>query len=220
MAMANSFKGFAVAVLVAALAYFSSFHLSENIPSSGVAEGTKSDPNTRIPFPTDHKFAIDKKTMKLLGVGTRKKAGIVNVYSVGFYSSKAALKTMEGLSGIDGCNSVLRSKSSSSKAVMLTFAMGVGAEKIAEALADVNAPDDVKLNFVKMLVTGIGGKMLKGESMTIEWKAGTSYIVLLTARGKIIGEIKNELLYNGLLETYLGGNSVSPSLRQDIGILK
>ena len=93
--MTNSFKGFAVAVLVAALAYFSSFHLSENIPSSEVAEGTKSDPNTRIPFPTEHKFAIDKKTMKLLGVGTRNNAGIVNMFSGGFYISKAVLKQLK-----------------------------------------------------------------------------------------------------------------------------
>ena len=27
-----------------------------------------------------------------------------------------------------------------------------------------------------------------------EWNAGSSYIFLLTAKGKIIGEIKNELL--------------------------
>ncbi len=71
-----------------------------------------------------------------------------------------------------------------------------------------------------MLVTGIGGKMFKGESMTIDWKLDSKYIVLLTAQGKMIGEIKNELLYNGLIKTYFGRNSANPSLRQDIRKLK
>ena len=96
----------------------------------------------------------------------------------------------------------------------------MASKKIAEVLADVNTLDDAKLNFVKMLMTGIGGKMFKGEIMTIEWKSDSNFIVLLIAQGNIIREIKNELLYNGLLETYLGCNSVSPSLRQDIGTLK
>ena len=67
--------------------------------------------------------------------------------------------------------------------------MGVGAGNIAKVLDDVNAPNDTKLNFVKMLVTGIGGKMFKGESMAIEWKSYSNYNLFLTAQGKIIGEI-------------------------------
>ena len=69
--------------------------------------------------------------------------------------------------------------------------MGVGAKKIAEVLADdINAPDDAKLNFFKMLVTGMCRKVFKGESMTIEWKSDSNYIVLLMTGGKIKEKLK------------------------------
>ena len=78
--------------------------------------------------------------------------------------------------------------------------MGVGAKQIAEILADdVNDTDDEKLNFSKILVTGMGRKVFKGEIMTMKWKSDSNYIVLLMTGGKI----KEKLKINSFIMVYL-----------------
>jgi hypothetical protein len=65
-----------------------------------------------------------------------------------------------------------------------------------------------------MLVQGLQGKMLKGESMTFEWKGLDT--ISVTARGKKIGTMKHQDLAQGVLSLYVGPQSVSPSLLQDL----
>lgn len=51
--------------------------------------------------------------------------------------------------------------------------------------------------------------------MTLEWKGSDT--VITTARGQVLGEMKDKDLFTGLLKVYLGPKSVSPSLRANIG---
>jgi hypothetical protein len=101
--------------------------------------------------------------------------------------------------------------------VQLTFAMGIGPEKIAEAISQLdNVDKPVRKKFHDMLIHGMGGgKMQKGESMSFEWKGADT--ISATARGSYIGQVKDKALAAGVLELYIGSNSVSPSLLENLG---
>lgn len=126
--------------------------------SSGgtVSDGMRVDSATGFAFPSSHKFKVGKD-LALLGVGTRKKA-IINVYSLGFYGGKGVTKAIEGKSGKDASNAVISSKGP--RAALLTFAMGVGAGKMAEALTNIEGvKQSTKDAFGDMILNGIGGKV-------------------------------------------------------------
>lgn len=136
---------------------------------------------------------------------------MLTIYSVGFYAEQG---TLLATGGGEGCAQALQ-EAGGRMAVTLTFHMGVGAKKVAEALAGVKGVDkDVITSFQKQLVDGMGGTMAKHESMTIEWTGRGS--ILLSVRGTPIGEVDDANLASGLLDMYIGGKSVSPSLVKDI----
>ena len=215
-------------LLVLILAYFtappvssSSSRNNNNLVDAGLIQ---IDQSTGLHFSIQQKFlpVLNKQKLTLLGVGTRKKA-ILNVYSVGFYGDDKVIKDMnnrnkqdDSTSGdnIQQCQAILSSKGA--KAVILTFVMGVGAERMAEALSNIQGvPQSTKKSFGDMIITGIGeDKLKKGDNMTLEWKAPDRTFV--TVRGNLIGEVKDKALYQGLLNVYLGPNTVSPSLKQNI----
>lgn len=169
--------------------------------------GPRSDKATGIRFAETQDFSTAKK-MTLVGIGTRKKA-ILNIYSLGVYVSKPLLKEFPK----GRCGAILDSKSP--KAVQLTFAMGIGPEKIAEAVSGLKGVDPAILKeFHDMLVNGLGGQMRKGESMSFEWKGLDT--ISVTARGIRLGTMKNKDLARGVLSLYVGPQSVAPSLLQDL----
>ena len=167
---------------------------------------------TGISFAKKAKFHIGGRTnMSLAGVGVRKLA-IIPVYSLGLYVAPSTAKALEKES--NKCKYILQS--TSPKVVHLTFAMGLGPEKIAEALSAVNADEAVKKEFHDMILEGMeGGKMKSKEKMSLEWKG--SDVISVSIRGKHIGQMKDKKLANGVIELYLGTKSVSPSLRRDLG---
>lgn len=213
----------AIALLAYGMALFPFIHgMTTTSTSVAVEDGTRIDGATGIAFPSTQKFQVDKKRndMTLLGVGTRKKA-IINVYSVGLYGSPSVVKaiTGKGQGSDEVCTAVLEAKGT--KAALLTFAMGVGGEKMADAISNIPGPEQsVKDAFHDMIVAGIGGKINKGESMTFEWKGsgGGGEMVEVTVRGTKIGETKDKTFARALLEVYLGPKSVSPSLKKNMGI--
>ena len=153
--------------------------------------------------------------MSLAGVGVRKLA-IIPLYSMGLYVTPSTAKSLDKLDGSKGkCKAVL--DSTSPKIVQLKFAMGIGPEKIAEALSAVDADENVKKEFQSMIINGMGaeGKMKKGQVMSLEWKG--SDIISVSIRGKYIGQMKDKALASGVIQLYLGSKSVSPSLRHDLG---
>lgn len=204
-------KEFLLLIVVAVVAYW--LGAASNNRSAVSSEDVMIDAATGIEFPKQQSFS-SKSMMSLVGVGTRKKA-IINVYSVGLFVSDAIQKNL-GKTGGDACRTIRNSNSA--KAVQLIFAMGVGPEKIAEAMAQLQSVDPaVTTAFQNMLVEGLGdGKLQKGESMSFEWKGSDT--ILVTARGKYIGEMKDKALSLGVLDLYLGKRtSVSPSLLKNLG---
>lgn len=212
MSRAKQIVQFIVAVAIAAAAYwYASIDTDLDLAN---LDGVRADAATGIEFPLKQSFQVGKK-MTLLGVGTRKKL-VLDVYSLGFYASSQVVKAAKGKKGTGtaSCDTILAAKGA--KAVQLTFLMGIGADKIAEAISAVSDVDQsTKDAFKDMLLDGMGGKMLKGESMTFEWKDNNSAIVA-TARGAYIGEMKDKNLAKGVLDLYLGPRTVSPSLVRDI----
>ena len=164
------------------------------------------DPNTKIAFPV--KSSFEEGELVLAGVGSRVKAYIVTVYSVGLYADGAELSRGAAAKALLNGGGRL--------GVVLTFYMSVGAKKVADALAAVSGVDDqVIQDFQAMLVSAMNGNMNKGESMTLEWTSKRDSIIV-TVRGKKISEIKDASLAKGLLDMYLGKQAVSPSLLKDI----
>ena len=179
-----------------------------------VAPGTRIDAATGIEFSEKESFQVGKK-FSLLGVGTRKKT-VLNVYSLGLFASPAITKEIAKSEGKSDTCQVLM-KSTSPKAVELTMNMGIGPEKIAEAVSGLAGVDQkVRTKFHDMLIDGLGeGKLKKGESMTFEWKGADT--IMVTARGKPIGSMKDKKLAPGVFNLYVGPKSVSPSLKKDLG---
>ena len=158
-------------------------------------------------FQSSSRFAV-AKSLELAGVGTRTKAGIVKVYSVGFYAATSALSSCKGKSS--DCLKTAKGP----KAALLTFTMGVDEEKVATALSGVSGvKTEIVEGFKALLVQGMGGKMQKGEQLTLEWDGPS---VTVTVRGKYAGKIKDRALGDGLLDLYLGKAAVSPTLKEDI----
>eukprot|EP00567_Pseudictyota_dubia_P005526 CAMPEP_0197440772 /NCGR_PEP_ID=MMETSP1175-20131217/7196_1 /TAXON_ID=1003142 /ORGANISM="Triceratium dubium, Strain CCMP147" /LENGTH=198 /DNA_ID=CAMNT_0042970941 /DNA_START=50 /DNA_END=643 /DNA_ORIENTATION=- len=133
-------------------------------------EGTRAESNTGALFPRVRSFSVGRD-MSLIGVGVRKKA-ILNVYSVGLYGAKQAVRAVESKAGeYARCHAFMDEKLKASRAAVLQFNMGVSAEKMADALSAVEGPSqEIKDTFMAMIVKGISGKVAKGEEMTIEWK--------------------------------------------------
>mmetsp|Transcript_52770 Transcript_52770/g.98062 ORF Transcript_52770/g.98062 Transcript_52770/m.98062 type:complete len:210 (+) Transcript_52770:93-722(+) len=194
--------GSIIPVLVACLA-IAYFVLRSDQPTS--SNGNRIDPRTGIQFPVQASFFVGKN-LALAGVGTRTKASVVKVYSVGFYSTQKALGTIKGPADLIAYKAP--------KVAHLHFSMGVGAEKVAAALSAVSGvKDEVVASFNDMLIKGMGGKMLKGESLSLDFDGPK---VAVTVRGKPVGSAKDQALSSGLLELYLGKSSVSPTLKEDI----
>jgi hypothetical protein len=211
-------KDILILLIVAAVAYWLGNSNSQHFQAS---PGTKIDEVTGIEFLETQSFKqVARSKLSLMGVGTRKKA-ILNIYSLGLFVSPSFLEkdmakidaTIKGDDAV--CQALLAS--TSPKAVQLIFNMGIGPEKIAEAVSQLAGVDKkVKDEFHDMLLQGMGdGKMKKGETMSFEWKGADA--ISATARGEYIGTVKDKKLAQGVFELYVGPKSVSPSLRQNIG---
>lgn len=193
-------------ITVAMLAIIAGYFLAQRSPVANEAhDGFKMDLRTGLEFPTKASFSVGK-SLELVGVGTRTKAGIVKVYSVGFYCSAGAVKSSTGPDALK--------RSKGPKVLQLTFAMGVDEKKVADALsAVIGVKADVLAAFKDIILMGIGGKMARGETMTLEFDGPN---LAVTVRGASAGKIKDRALADGVLELYLGGASVSPTLKEDI----
>jgi hypothetical protein len=208
-----------IAVAVAAYLLGANSNSNNTISIGSLMDGTgdeyRTDAATGIAFSNTKRFKkVARWPLHLIGVGTRKLA-ILNIYSLGFFACDKIQKDIEKNNHNDACQIIL--ESTSPKAIQLTFSMGVGPEKIAEAVSQLSAvKKDIRQEFHNMIVNGMGdGKMQKGESMTFEWKGVDTIIV--TARGVLLGTMKDKALAQGVLALYVGPKSVSPSLRHDLG---
>jgi hypothetical protein len=189
-----------------------------------VTPGFRVDETTGLAFAETMNFRVGKK-LTLQAVGTRKLA-ILNIYSLGIYLSKPITKIIaknnnNNKSSNTPCDTILQSKAP--RAVQIQFAMGIGPERIAEAVSQLSGvSESVRTQFHDLVLNGIqqqqGQKMMKAkEVMTFEWKGND--VIVVTVRGQYVGEMKDRDLAMGVLELYVGTKSVSPSLRKHLGCL-
>ncbi|KAJ1451503.1 hypothetical protein M885DRAFT_589514 [Pelagophyceae sp. CCMP2097] len=181
--------------------------------TAAVAAADRVDSSTGISFPQQARFSVSDEALELCGVGARVKAYIIKIYSVGFYAAAPAVVSASGGEFSSLC-------SASPCAAVLTFKMGIGAQKVAEALAGVAGVDPAVLStFQALLVDGMGGYVYAGESLTLEW-AGSKTTV--GVRGNVVGSIDDQVLTAGLIDMYtgakLGNKAVSPALRKDMAL--
>jgi hypothetical protein len=208
-----------IMIAVAAAAYLLGTNSSNNISIGSLIDGgsvadSRTDAVTGIAFSNTKRFKkVARWPLHLVGIGTRKLA-ILKIYSLGFFACDKIQKDIEK-SDKNACQIIL--ESTSPKAIQMTFAMGVGPERIAEAVSQLSAvKKNIRQEFHDMIVNGMGdGKIQKGESMTFEWKGADT--IIATARGVFLGAVKDKALAQGVLALYVGPKSVSPSLRHDLG---
>lgn len=160
----------------------------------------------------------------LLGVGVRKKA-IINVYSVGAYSSyeaKSSLSSESAKSDRKAALSALRSAAQSSPtAFLLEMAFKAGADAMASAIAESVAPrhrgEKSAVEELKVLIfDGVkakGGTATKGTTILFECRPGEG--VGVSVDGTLVGEVQSDDLGAAFCEVFLDDKAVSPALRDN-----
>jgi len=202
----------------------------ENLQKSGLAMlvmvlSYVSMLNRTEPAVAGIKFAnsvrVDNKKLELQGVGVRTKV-VVNVYSAGFYAEQGpidrATKPYAGkpgakLAGDAGFFKAIQALGSA-KAVLLTFARAVGADKVAEALSAVPGANAKSQQELHKCITR-NGDLSKGDQLLFSWSKATDSVAV-KSKSETLCTIKDADLAKGLLSMYLGGNAVSPKLKAAI----
>jgi len=168
-------------------------------------------------------FSPNLNGLSLFGVGVRRK-GPIKIYSVGMYASATVRENLSNLSkAVDRVKalSVLQSsaKSTPPTTFLLKMNFGVGAKKIADALADSVAPrhtgsaDDVQ-RLKDLIFGGVSssrdGSATKGT--TFQFDCGSDSLGV-TVNGKSQGSVESPGLSKSFCDVYLDDNCVSPKMR-------
>ncbi|CAM9813777.1 unnamed protein product, partial [Chrysoparadoxa australica] len=182
------------------------------------------DPATGVTFARHGSFGKGGSIKAYcMGAGVRAKALVVanvNVYSAALYvEPKGAAKALASFSGTPS-KTLANSKNfygalmqpGFAKFVQLKFVRSVGAQKIVDALtaiSDVSA--EALESFSSMLLGGIGGAIKSGETITLGWSSKD--VLLVSVRGKPLGEVKDAKLPAAVFDLYLGDAPVSPAAK-------
>lgn len=159
--------------------------------------------------------------LPLFGVGCRKK-GPIKVYSVGMYSDDVAKASMSSLtkSNKTGALSTLRDSLKSSKVTTFLLKMNfkVGAEKMADAIADSVAPRTSEMDAVETLKNLIlGGVAAKGAATpgtTLQFDCLKNGEVKVSVDGREVGTAPG--LRRAFCDVFLDDNGVSPAFRDSV----
>lgn len=181
------------------------------------------DPATGVSFPP--KLDDD---LYLLGVGVRRKA-IINVYSVGAYSSyKARTSLSDSPAGsrnkkesLEQLRTAVRSADRTSFVLEMTFK--ASAETMAGAIADSVSPrhtgDRSDVDTLKKIILEGVKKVKKGGAAT----KGTSFrfdcaqdVLSVSVDGEMVGSLISQSLPGAFCDIYLDDKAVSPALRESI----
>jgi len=183
------------------------------------------DPATGVSFPP--KLEDD---LYLMGVGVRRKA-IINVYSVGAYSSYEARTCLSGDSSSSpgrNKNDVLERlqsavKSADRTSFILNMTFKASAEAMAGAIADSVAPrhagDQTNVDELKKIILeGVkkvkkGGAATKGTTFRFDCdKDGLS----VSVDRENVGRVTSRTLSGAFCDVFLDDKAVSPALRDSI----
>ena len=181
---------------------------------AGLAHGM-TDGATGISFPTQ------KNGLEIFGVGVRRK-GPIKVYSVAAYGTTESKASLEKLSRSKNENEALAALQSGAKAdkaiFLLEMAFKVGAEKMANAIAESVAPrykgsksdvDDLK----DIIFKGVAAKGAATKGTTFQFDCNAHSGVSVSVDGVEQGSVPSPGLASAFCDVYLDGNCVSPPLR-------
>ena len=159
--------------------------------------------------------------LPLFGVGCRKK-GPIKVYSVGMYSddtSKASLASLPK-SNKSGALSTLRDSLKSAKRTTFLLKMNfkVGAEKMADAIAESVVPrtsDTGAVDTLKQLILdGVAAKGAATPGTELQFDCMSNGGVKVSVDGKEIGSAPG--LSQAFCDVFLDDSGVSPSFRDSV----
>lgn len=157
--------------------------------------------------------------LHLFGVGVRKK-GPIKVYSVGMYSDEAAKSSIASLPKTKSALTALRKslKSSKTTSFLLKMNFKVGAEKMADAIAesvdprtsDKGAVDALK----KLIMDGVAAKGAATPGTTLQFDCSSDGAVKVSVDGKAVGSAPG--LSEPFCDVFLDDNGVSPAFRESV----
>lgn len=160
--------------------------------------------------------------LQLCGVGCRKK-GPIKVYSVGMYTDEAAKGSVASLSKSNksGALNTLRNSLKSSKVTTFLLKMNfkVGAEKMADAIAesvdprtsDKGAVDTLK----KLILDGVAAKGAATPGTELQFDClSDGGSVKVSVDGKEVGSAPG--LCTAFCDVFLDDNGVSPAFRDSV----
>ncbi|KAL7448756.1 hypothetical protein ACHAWC_000899, partial [Mediolabrus comicus] len=161
--------------------------------------------------------------LHLFGVGVRKK-GPIKVYSVGMYSDEAAKSSIASLPKTKSALTALRKslKSSKTTSFLLKMNFKVGAEKMADAIAesvdprtsDKGAVDALK----KLIMDGVAAKGAATPGTTLQFDCSSDGAVKVSVDGKAVGSAPG--LSEPFCDVFLDDNGVSPAFRESYNALQ
>mmetsp|Transcript_10214 Transcript_10214/g.26532 ORF Transcript_10214/g.26532 Transcript_10214/m.26532 type:complete len:231 (-) Transcript_10214:25-717(-) len=213
----NNFANALMGACLLGMAYYGLY--MDQADGKGATRGlTSTDPATGIKLPNEIK--ISGKSLELLGIGVRTKAGVVNVYSAGLYLTADVRKTLKPFAGKTSAQLARDpgffttvTAHSGPKAVILAFARDVAVAKVADALSAVpGARQSVKEELGKCITKN--GDLRKGDQLMFNWAKKDT--VLVKSKYETFCTIRDAPLASGLLGMYLGPQAVSPKLKASI----
>lgn len=157
--------------------------------------------------------------LSLYGVGVRKK-GPIKVYSVGMYSDESAKSSIASLPKNKNSLTTLRKslKSSKTTSFLLKMNFKVGAEKMADAIAesvdprtsDKGAVDSLK----KLIMDGVAAKGAATPGTTLQFDCFSDGSVKVSVDDKAVGSASG--LSEPFCDVFLDDNGVSPAFRESV----
>lgn len=159
--------------------------------------------------------------LQLFGVGCRKK-GPIKVYSVGMYSDENAKSNISSLpkSNTSGALSTLRTSLQSSKVTTFLLKMNfkVGAEKMADAIAESVAPRTADKGAVdtlkKLILDGVAAKGAATPGTILQFDCLSDGGVKVSVDNKEVGSAPG--LSTAFCDVFLDDNGVSPGFRDSV----
>lgn len=166
-------------------------------------------------------FSPNLNGLSLFGVGVRKK-GPIKVYSVGMYASQAAKESLAAFSKQADKVKALATLRSSAKenpptSFVLKMNFKVGAEKMANAIADSVTPRHSNAGEVDELKTlifnGVSGKGAATKGTIFQFDCGANDLSV-SVDGKKQGSVASSGLSKAFNDVYLDDKCVSNPLRE------
>jgi Fe-Mn family superoxide dismutase len=188
---------------------------SSSSPHVAVVDAAMVDTSTKIDF--DNNLG----GLPLFGVGVRKK-GPIKVYSVGMYSDESAKSSIASLPKNKNALTTLRKslKSSKTTSFLLKMNFKVGAEKMADAIAESVAPRTSDKGAVeslkKLIMDGVAAKGAGAATpgTIIQFDCLSDGSVKVSVDGKSEGSASG--LSEPFCDVFLDDNGVSPAFRESV----